>query len=192
MAYWCTLASHQHIQFHWWCIHLVMPSHLLKSSKFPLTICLQFVTKCSSLTKRALFPPHHSHQPMLAMNWCCIICDFTSFDAPYFIAWLEISSLVFLFKHTTQLLVLFLGNRHAWFHWYIFGCLHVTSSPYVVHFQTFAPWNHELSYIVVIHSWLISISLTLWCQMLYLCNAHCGTLNCQMSYKYMCFYATTI
>lgn len=134
MAYWCILAFHQYIQFHWGCIHLVKSSHLLKSSKFPLSVCIQFVTKCSFPTKRALFPPHHSHQPMLAMNWCYIICDFTNF-----IAWLEIISLVFLSKHTTHSLVLFLGNSHAWFHWYIFGCFHLSSSPYVVHFFRHLP-----------------------------------------------------
>jgi hypothetical protein len=173
MAYWCTLVFHQSIQFHWPCIHFVKSSHLLlNSSKLPLTVCSQFVAKCSSLTKRAVVPPHCAH---------------TLNHALYCITWLEISSSVFLVKSTTQLLVLYLRKT-------MHGSIDTFLGVYIYHlllmllpFSDICLWNPEFSYIAVTHSWLISISWTLWCQVFYLCNAQCDTLRRQMSSIYLLF-----
>lgn len=141
VAYWCTLVFHQLFQFHWRCIHFVKSSHLLlNSSKLPLAFYLRFVAKCSSLTNRALVPPHHAHtithsghELMLHDVW------FYRFPCFVFYCLTWDHSSVFLSKPTTQLLVLCLGNNHAWFHWYIFGCLHLSSSPYVASISRHLP-----------------------------------------------------
>jgi len=111
------------------------------------------------------------------MNWCCMMCDFTSFHALYFIAWLEI--IVQFFSLSPQLSGWFfvlettmLGSTDTFLGVYIYHH-HLTLLP----FPDICLWNPELSYFAFIHSWLIGIHLTLWYQMLHLCNAQCDALN---------------
>lgn len=109
----------QHFLDVWGCNHFVTSNHiLLKSRKFLLEVCWQFLGKWrSSMWEQNYSASYVRQQSILALNRCHMTCDFSHSSPLYLIASCVMETSVFLFKCKNPNISCSVSeNNHAWIH----------------------------------------------------------------------------